>query len=153
MATRRDAREWVVQLLFQLDMNPDAKLDGVFQRFWKDVRPESDCRDFAERIVRGVRDHGAKLDEVICKYAEHWDLHRMAVVDRNVMRMAVFEMLFCDDIPPVVSINEAVDLAKYFSSTESGKFVNGILDRVRKDLNRPARSARPDGQQPSGAEA
>jgi N utilization substance protein B len=79
------------------------------------------------------------LDAHIKKYAINWELHRMAVVDRNVLRLAIYEMLFRDDIPPVVSINEAVDIAKKFSTEDSGKFVNGILDKVKSDLMRPAR--------------
>jgi len=140
MATRRDAREWTVQLLFQLDLNPDD-LDTVFERFWTERKTDAKAREFTEGLVRGVRDNLGKIDGMLGKYAEHWDIHRMGVIDRNVIRMAIYEMLFCNDIPPVVSINEAVDIAKYFSRTESGKFVNGILDRISKDLDRPARRA------------
>jgi transcription antitermination protein NusB len=85
------------------------------------------------------------------KHAENWGIERMGAVDRNAMRIAVFEMLFRDDIPPVVSINEAVDLAKAYSSVESGKFVNGILDRIRQDLDRPARNPNP-GRDPDPVE-
>jgi N utilization substance protein B len=81
----------------------------------------------------------AAIDKHIIKHAQNWDLHRMAVVDRNVLRLAIYEMLFRDDIPPVVSINEAVDVAKKFSTHDSGKFVNGILDKVKSQLMRPAR--------------
>lgn len=138
MATRRDAREWAVQLLFQLEMNPDD-LDVAFRFFWNERKADGRARKFAEGLVRGVLKNLDKLDGTIKKHAEHWDIHRMGVVERNVMRMALYEMFFCNDIPPVVSINEAVDIAKYFSSNVSGKFVNGILDRARNDLNRPAR--------------
>jgi N utilization substance protein B len=79
--------------------------------------------------------------------AENWELERIAIVDRNILRMAIYEMMFRDEIPPVVSINEAVDVAKKFSTRDSGKFVNGILDRIRKELPRPARTAAP----PAGA--
>jgi N utilization substance protein B len=120
-------------------MNPTEKLDSVFSVFWKDRKPDAKGRKFVEDIVRGVREDLNHLDEMLKRYTEHWDVDRMGVVERNVMRMAIHEMLCRDDIPPVVSINEAVDIAKYFSSNDSGKFVNGILDRVRKDLDRPAR--------------
>jgi N utilization substance protein B len=83
--------------------------------------------------------HLPEIDERIRKYAENYKLNRISAVDRNVLRLAIYEMLYRDDIPPVVSINEAIELAKTFGGAESGKFVNGILDRVRKDLNRPAR--------------
>ena len=89
----------------------------------------------------GICERREQIDGMIRKYAQHWALERMGVVDRNVIRMAIFEMLERPDIPPVVSINEAVDIAKYFSSTEAGKFVNGILDRVRKDLECPEKTA------------
>jgi N utilization substance protein B len=91
-------------------------------------------------------DHHSDIDALISRHAENWDIERMGTVDRNVMRIAVYEMLYRDDIPPVVSINEAVELAKAYSSAESGKFVNGILDRIRKDLDRPARSPNPPPQ-------
>ena len=93
----------------------------------------------AGRTVQGVLEHRNDLDAQICKFARNWDLHRMAVVDRNVMRLGIFEMLHREDIPPVVSINEAVDIAKKFSTEDSGKFVNGILDKVKADLMRSAR--------------
>lgn len=139
--TRREAREWCIQMLFQLDLNPTSSIDTALGRFWVDKK-ESDpgMRSFADALVRGVRANLVEVDDTIKRYAENWHIDRMAAVDRNVMRMAIYEMLFCKDIPPVVSINEAVDIAKYFGSNESGRFVNGILDRIRKDLDRPARS-------------
>ena len=80
-----------------------------------------------------------KIDERIRRYCENYEFRRISPVDRNVLRLAIYEMLYRDDIPPVVSINEAIELAKTFGGSESGRFVNGILDRVRKDLDRPAR--------------
>ena len=76
---------------------------------------------------------------MIVKYAKNWDIHRMAVIDRNILRLAIYEIMFRDDIPPVVSINEAVDIAKRYSTEESGKFVNGILDKIRSETLRPSR--------------
>ncbi|NLB59479.1 MAG: transcription antitermination factor NusB [Lentisphaerae bacterium] len=142
MNTRRQAREWAVQLLFQLDFNPEA-LPNVFADFWSGKEPDSKTRQFTEELVRGVREHGAELDAKLRAYADNWDLKRMNAVDRNVMRLALFEMLFRPEIPPVVSINEAVDIAKAFSSMESGRFVNGVLDRACQDLDRPRRAAAP----------
>ena len=84
-------------------------------------------------------EHRDAIDEHIKLHAKNWDFHRIAAVDRNIMRLAIFEMLHREDIPPVVSINEAVDIAKKFSTEDSGKFVNGILDKVRSQLMRPAR--------------
>jgi len=134
MATRRDAREWALQMLFELDLNP-SDVGALIERFFvdrKDVAPR--IRAFCEELVRGVRDNLVALDEKIAQYVDNWEMKRIAVVDRNVLRMGTYEMLHCADIPPVVSINEAVDLAKCFSCTESGRFVNGILDRARKEL-------------------
>src|SRR5213079_1198621 len=100
---------------------------------------ETATRFFADKLIRGVIEHRNDIDERIKGHAEHWDLHRMAVVDRNVLRLAIYEMLYREDIPPVVSINEAVDIAKKFSTEDSGKFVNGILDKIKGELMRPAR--------------
>ncbi|MEM7392535.1 MAG: transcription antitermination factor NusB, partial [Verrucomicrobiota bacterium] len=98
-------------------------------------------RKFAEELIRGVESHRSEVDELIEKYADNWDIKRMGALDRNVIRLALYEMYHRPDIPPVVSINEAVDLAKEYSSRESGRFVNGILDEARKDVTRPSRSA------------
>lgn len=138
MATRRQAREWAVQILFQIDLNP-SDVETVLSGFWGRGRVEDEARRYAERLVRGVWSHREEIDARLARYAEHWTLHRMAVVDRNVLRMALYELLYCPEVPPAVVINEAVDIAKYFSSSESGRFVNGILDRARKDLERAAR--------------
>jgi transcription antitermination protein NusB len=151
MATRREARECVVQVLFELDMNP-REPDRALSSFWAERKLDRQGREFAEGLVRGVCEHRAEIDGVIRQYAENWDLNRMAVTDRNVLRMALYEMLHRPDIPPVVSINEAVDIARYFNSTESGRFVNGILDRARKDIKRPARTADRPGAPREAAE-
>ena len=140
MTTRRFGREWAVQFLFQHDFNA-GNIDRSLDDFWtlQNVDPKS--RPFAAELIRGVMDHLHELDARIQTYADNWEVKRLNAVDRNVIRLALFEMLFRPDIPPVVSINEAVDIAKRFSSNESGKFVNGILDRACKDLDRPNREA------------
>ena len=142
MSTRRQAREWAVQLLFQVDLNKHVELDRAFASFW-DSQDDADASsiEFAELLVSGVRASLQELDDCITAVAEHWDVGRMGTLDRNVIRMAVYEMLHLMDIPPVVSINEAVDIAKRFGSPESGRFVNGILDRICAGLERPAREA------------
>ena len=163
MKIRRIARERAVQFLFQCDLNPPDDLEEALASFWEtqssvviadergparwgeplEVPPltseEITMRQFAEALIRGTLEHRPTLDTQIQRYAKNWDLHRMAVVDRNILRMALYEMYHRDDIPPVVSINEAVDVAKKFSTDDSGKFVNGILDRVKSELMRPAR--------------
>ena len=163
MGTRRLARERAVQFLFQCDLNPPEDLDEALDRFWDSQRAsviaeekgpatwgqkiqippptaeETALRTFTDALVRGTLSHRETIDAEIIKHARNWDLHRMAVVDRNVLRLAIFEMQHREDIPPVVSINEAVDLAKRYSTEDSGRFVNGILDKVRGELMRPAR--------------
>ncbi len=98
-------------------------------------------RDFANDLLRGTLEKKAEIDAKIASLADNWDFERLAVVDRNILRLALYEMLFRTEIPPVVSINEAIEIAKKFSTAESGKFVNGLLDRVKKELLRPARQA------------
>ena len=132
-----------MQLLFQADFNPPTSSMDGFSEFWQDKSPSPRTRAFTELLVRGVLDHQTEIDQRLEGYAEHWDLRRMSAVDRNLMRMAMYEMLYCEDIPPVVSINEAVEIAKQFSGEDSGRFVNGILDRARKDIDRPARTPAP----------
>ena len=138
---RRQARELAVQFLYQHDLGGgmlDESVALFWQTQWETAEP---TRKFAEELIRGTIEHQPVIDEKIQKYTEHWELQRIATVDRNILRLAIYEMLFRDDIPPVVSINEAVDIAKKFSTRESGAFVNGILDRLRADLPRPARTA------------
>ena len=133
---------WAVQLLFQRDFNRED-LAHALEIFWadKDRKCSEKLHTFCEELIRGVEANKPELDAHLQRFADNWDLKRMGGVDRNVMRVALFEMLHRPDIPPVVSINEAIELAKELSSEESGKFVNGILDRIRKDLKRSPRAA------------
>jgi N utilization substance protein B len=163
MGKRREARERAVQFLFQHDLNPPTDLSAALEQFWESQRgaaiagekatstwgepvelppptaDEAAIRLFADPLISGALAHRDEADAVITKHAKNWDLHRIAAVDRNVLRLAIYEMLHREDIPPIVSINEAVDIAKKFSTQDSGKFVNGILDKVKGELLRPAR--------------
>jgi transcription antitermination protein NusB len=141
--TRRNARQRALQFLFQSDFNTQ-ETDQAIALFWKDSKEPEQTRLFAERLVRGVLDNKSLLDGKIRDFAANWNINRMGAVDRNVIRIALYEMFFCPDIPPVVSINEAVSIAKRFGSDESGRFVNGILDRARTELSRPDRIPAPD---------
>jgi N utilization substance protein B len=141
MSSRHEARTWAVQFLFQRDHNHED-LDPALTLFWSDRKCGPKPRAFADELIRGVEQHRAELDAHLQRYADNWDIKRMSGVDRNSMRVALFEMLHREDVPPVVSINEAVEISKALSGDESGKFVNGILDRIRRDLKRPARDAR-----------
>jgi len=164
MGIRHDAREWALQFLFQSEFNQEESLEKGFDLFWEHIRDpfpagekagearmNTKARRFTEELVRGVIAHHPDIDPLIAQHADNWGIDRMGTVDRNAMRIAVYEMLYREDIPPVVSINEAVELAKSYSSIESGKFVNGILDRIRKDLKRPAREATPPAPQTPGS--
>ena len=136
---RRATREWIVQFLFQMDFNPEA-IDVALKDFWEEKEPIEREKTYAEEIIKGVVQRKDELDDRLSQYAKRWDSERMGAVDRTVMRVALFEMLYRDDVPPVVSINEAVHFAKDFSSFQSGRFVNGVLDRIRKEIDRPART-------------
>jgi N utilization substance protein B len=141
MGLRRDGRVAAVQFLYQIDAHPPAKVDEALASFWKQHDVPQNVRAFAEPLVRGVVAKLPEIDAKLRTLADNWDFERLAVVDRNILRLAIYEMLFCPEIPPVVSINEAIEIAKKFSTAESGKFVNGLLDRVKKELLRPARQA------------
>ena len=130
MRKRTLAREYALQILYQQEMNPE-ELQDTLTAFWRDQeRVPPEIKDYAELVVKGTLDHVQDLDQIITKYADNWQLHRMAAVDRNILRLSAYEMLYRDDIPPKVSINEAVNMAKKFSQLDSGKFVNGILDKI-----------------------
>jgi N utilization substance protein B len=130
MGTRRKARELAMQALFFMDMRNDFS-EETFERFCANFAPKPDVRPFFLRLVRGVLASRSELDVLIGRFSENWSLGRMSGVDRNVMRIAVFELLCCRDIPAKVSINEAVDIGKKFGTEESGAFVNGIVDSIR----------------------
>lgn len=160
MATRRHGREWALQMLVQSDLNPGMNLDITIPKFWKqqwtcrmeekDERGEDissvgtgrvedqvaplKIRIFTETLVRGVNTRIAEIDAKIEEYTQNWSMHRIGSVERNVLRLAFYELLFCPDVPPPVVLNEAIDLAKYFSNAEAGRFVNGILDKLNQDL-------------------
>ncbi|WP_372805674.1 transcription antitermination factor NusB [Pontiella sp.] len=136
---RRQTREWIMQFLFQLDFNPEP-IDIALADFWEEREPSAKEKTYAEEIIKGVVQRKDELDARLSEYANRWNSDRMGAVDRTVMRVALFEMLHREDVPPVVSINEAVHFAKDFSSFQSGRFVNGVLDRIRKDIDRPART-------------
>lgn len=131
MRLRSLAREYTVQLLYEIEISGSTKEDAA-DDFFTHFCPELpyEVRNFSMFMVSGVHANCAELDALIAKYARNWDVTRMAVVDRNIMRLGIFEILFVQDIPPKVSINEAVELAKKFGDVESAKFVNGILDGV-----------------------
>lgn len=137
MRKRTQAREFALQILYQIDITHDD-CDASLDSFWQSHEEESDkeLRDFTAMLVKGVNENLSTIDAKISQYAANWKLERMAVVDRNILRMSCFELLFRDDIPPKVSINEAVELAKKYSGLEAGKFVNAILDKIKLEKNK-----------------
>ena len=130
MKKRSRGRELALQLLYQLDLRGPEVLD-LADEFFKSEESDREARAFALRIVRGTHEHQGELDLVIQGVAQNWDISRMAVIDRNVLRLATFELLHCRDIPPKVAINEAIELGKRYSTQNSGAFINGILDKIK----------------------
>ncbi|MBI4246135.1 MAG: transcription antitermination factor NusB [Candidatus Rokubacteria bacterium] len=137
MGSRRKAREVALQFLYQLDLRDENDPEPHASEFWARHPVDAETRQFSEALVRGVKGNQAKTDALIGRYTEHWELDRMAVVDRNILRLAVYELLQGDEVPAKVAINEAIEIAKKFGNDESGRFVNGVLDRIYKEL-RPA---------------
>jgi N utilization substance protein B len=131
---RRKAREVALQFLYQLDLNGDDDPIPHDEEFWGRHPVDDETRAFADARVRGVKGNQAKIDHAISQFAEHWDLERMAVVDRNILRLAVYELLWTAEVPPKVAINEAIEIAKKFGTKESSRFINGLLDRIHKEL-------------------
>lgn len=130
MGTRRRARELAMQALFYMDTQQNGS-PRMLERFCENFSLPQNVRPFFLQLVNGVLAAQPQIDSLIERYSKNWRVQRMSCVDRNVMRVAVFEMLFCPDIPPKVSINEAIDVAKKFGTEESGAFINGIVDRIR----------------------
>jgi N utilization substance protein B len=135
MGTRRYARELAMQALFSMDMNNAFSMEMLVE-YDRSFPPNKKVAPYFHRLTEGVVQYKDHIDKVIEKYSSNWKVRRMACVDRNILRLAVFELLYCDDIPAKVSINEAIDIAKKFGSAESGSFINGILDSIRAALDR-----------------
>ena len=133
MGTRRKARELAMQALFYMDIRNDVSAE-MLERFCENFSPSPKAEPFFLKLVNGVLETQSELDALIERFSKNWDISRMSCVDRNVMRIAVFELVYCDDIPPKVSINEAVDIGKKFGTEESGAFINGIMDSIRSNL-------------------
>src|SRR5271154_423852 len=134
MGTRRKSRELVLQMLFQADMGRQTP-EEVRRTFWREQdSTEEDVRGFAENLFRVATDRSAEIDGLIERHAEHWRMERMAAVDRNLLRAAVAELMAYPETPRAVVINEALEIARKFSSPESVQFVNGVLDSIGKEL-------------------
>lgn len=139
MKKRTRARELALQFLYQHDLVslPTSKADD----FLRDEEKDVETRRFAKRLLEGTLEHRDELDAVIQSVAQNWNISRMAVIDRNVLRLATHELMHCTDIPPKVAINEAIEIGKRYSTQNSGAFINGILDKI---MNRSTDVAKTD---------
>ncbi|MCP4713781.1 MAG: transcription antitermination factor NusB [Deltaproteobacteria bacterium] len=129
MGKRRQAREIAVQMLYKLDMSGDG-LDDSRALFWENYPQPEDVREFAEKLACGVTEHCMEIDQAISQASTNWSIGRLNPVDRSILRQALFEILYCPDIPYKVTLNEAIELGKKFGSEKSGGFINGVLDHV-----------------------
>jgi len=142
-ATRRKARECALQVLYQLDISEQEAEQEVLDEFWQRVMNENkddlegvrhnQMQRFAERLIHGVLKEKNTLDERLNACASNWRLDRMNVIDRNIMRLSAYEILFCEDVPQVAAMNEGIELAKLFGDKESSRFINGVLDKLRSE--------------------
>jgi len=135
MGNRRQSREFAMQALFDMDMSRDDS-ESRFTLFCKNFDPPEKAKPFFIRLFKGVAAHKTDIDSMIDQFSSNWKIERISCVDRNVMRIAVYEMLHCEDIPAKVSINEAIDIGKRYGTDESGAFINGILDSIRKMIEK-----------------
>jgi transcription antitermination protein NusB len=143
MGQRRRSREVALQILYCMDMTDspaDEAISYHYEFMTTDEEKESQAtvliRPFTERLVHGVHVHRDEIDQTLLSASEHWRLDRMSIVDRNILRIALFEMLYCPDVPPKVSINEAIDIGKKFGTEDSGSFINGVLDNILGNLQK-----------------
>lgn len=139
MRKRTLARESALKILYAIDITKDPA-DACIDNYWlSQDSVEGDVRRFADDIVLGVCHNKKEIDALISEHATNWQLDRMAVIDRNVLRCGAYELTFMDEIPPKVAINEAIDIAKKYGDKDSGKFVNGILDKINKEKGKRAK--------------
>lgn len=132
---RRQAREIALQILFQTEFTPQVSIDDIFRM--TEVKPDSTVKEYADQVIKGVNANKTKIDSKIAEASRNWKIERMAAVDRNLLRMAVYEMLFSNEtLEPKIAINEAIELAKIYGNQESSAFVNGLLDQVVRNERR-----------------
>ena len=131
MRNRTKSREYALQMLYQADIRRTGQAQ-ILEEFWQDQETPEEVKAFANQLFEGTLARLPEIDPLIARHADNWDMKRMAVIDRNILRLGVFELTRLEGVPPKVCINEAVDLAKRFGDEESGKFINGILDAIHK---------------------
>jgi N utilization substance protein B len=140
-AQRRDGRVTAVQYLYAWSINPPSSVEADLRVFFTGQEQPRAYYAFGEELIHGTIEHAAEIDGHIRELAQNWEFDRIAKIDLAILRVAIFEMMFRMDIPPVVSINEAIDLSKQFSNADAKRFINGILDRLKGQLGRDARKA------------
>jgi len=141
LGKRRRSREFALQVLYQLEISKQDAV-GVLTQFQDHFFKGAERDHFVERLVLGVSEHRQGIDRLIGQYSENWRLDRINIIDLSILRLAVFELLYCEDIPPKVTLNEAIDLGKRYGTDDSGGFINGILDRIQNEMVRkPSRAA------------
>jgi N utilization substance protein B len=148
---RRRSREYALQFLYRTEfvLRDQLSLGDELKAFWEAAEEtDLDIRDFADELVQGALSHRSEIDNLIQTAAEKWALLRMAAVDRNILRLAAYEILYRKDIPPAVTIDEALEIAKKYSTAESAAFINGILDRIAKDLTLRGAASQAETEQP-----
>ena len=138
MRNRTKARECALKILYAVDVRKDPPLEcaGIFWENQSSLKGE--IREFSAFLVDGVSKNRDSIDSTISRYATNWQIQRMPIIDRNILRIATFELLFAGNIPPKVSINEAIEMAKRYGDKDSGKFVNGVLDKINKSEKKAA---------------
>jgi len=141
MGKRRKARESTLQILFQLEFN-DSDAEKAFRLYWKDKKATKDVKDYCRWLIKGITSHQESIDRSIQSVSKRWRLSRMPVVDRNILRMAVFELLYEEDVAPAIIINEAIEISKKFSGEQASMFINGVLDTLRKNADEKQESLR-----------
>ena len=141
MSSRRDNRVAAVQFLYMWEINPSGSLKEDMTEFLQGLEEELEYYRFAEELILGVIGCRDEVDAIIKKYAQNWAFNRIAKIDLSILRLAIYEMLYREDIPPIVTIDEAIELSKMFSIEDAKRFINGILDEFKLKLQRPLREA------------
>ncbi|UCH79857.1 MAG: transcription antitermination factor NusB [Nitrospiraceae bacterium] len=139
---RRRSREYALQILFQLELTGNKLSNEVLDEFWESIKEDDEVKQFTYDIVSSTLANLETIDRVIQKAAEHWAIERMAAIDRNILRAATNEILYRSDIPSSVAINEALEIAKKYSTEDSAPFINGILDRIAEEGIHPSSSSK-----------
>jgi len=133
MGQRRKAREEALRILFRLEFE-NSQAEKTLNQYWENKKASEEIKEYSNWLVNGIISNQSKIDNIIQQVSEHWRISRMALVDRNILRMAVFELLYEENVAPAIVINEAIEIAKKYSGDEAATFVNGVLDAIRKSL-------------------